>query len=638
LSSPSKKFKAWFFQGITGSAGASPQDHWWRVMCLTGVDYFSSMGFQPGISFLAAGLLSPLATLNLVILTLFGALPAYWVVVRESPYGQGSFAIFERVFRGWMGKTLVLVLLGFAATDFVFTITMCAADATAHLVQNPLMQNPLVPAIFHHRLVVTFLLIAALGGVFLKGFRDAVRISVWLVVAFLAVNLVVLCVCVSKIVGQPDLITVWLAHLHQQYSSVGEMFLKAALAFPQLALGLSGFETAAAVMPMIQSRETTPDSLNDRIRNTRLMLVTVALIMSVFLLVGSVVTTLLIPAELFAENGPANGRALAYLAHLYLGDGFGTVYDISTIGILWYAGASSMAALLTLSPQYLPRYGMAPSWAAARRPLVVFFTVVSLIITFWFQAKIDAQAGAFATGLLVMITSATVAVTIIVWKQGLIKRLFFSLISAAFVYSSVAIVFYRPDGLSISLLFIGAVLISSLVSRALRSTELRVRKVHLDAKASEFIEQAGRHYLGEVRLLAVHKQGDIDYEKKVRDARRTHSIQEAQGDFIILEVSAVDCSEFLEDILEVTGHETAGYQILSCVSPCVPNAIAALLLYIRNKTGKNPHVYFTWTEGHPLALVLKYMILGEGETAQITREVLRSAEPDPLLRPNVHVG
>ncbi len=628
---PKGPVEEWLFHGTdTTDHSSDRKDPWWKVMCLTGVDYFSSMGFQPGISYLAAGLLAPLATLNLVVLTLIGALPAYWFVAKSSPHGQGSFRILEGLLAGWKGKTLVLILLGFAATDFIFTITMCAADASAHIVENPWMHR--FPG---DRLAITSGLIGTLGGVFLFGFGEAMTLSFWLVVLYLAVNVVTLFATLSALVTEPRLITEWLSKLSVQYPSPWKMFVLSFTAFPQLALGLSGFETGVAVMTHIKTDK--PNDLEMRVRNTRKLLVCVAIIMSVFLLLGNLVATVLIPPELFAEHGAANGRALAYLTHKYLGDTFGTVYDISTVAILWFAGASGMAALLSLVPQYLPRYGMAPDWARAVRPLVLFFTAVSLFITVVFRADVDSQAGAFATGLLVLITSAVVSVTCSIWRNHPFLRWYFALISAVFVYASIAIMVQRPDGLQISLAFTVTIVAASFTSRAVRSTELRITKVEMDEVARSFIDKACTEHWGEVRLLA-HRPDDRDFGLKEAQSRRDHSIQTAEGNFILLEIIPADVSEFKTDRLAVTGQQDGEHQILRCSGPSVPNAIAALLLHIRDTTNKIPHAYLGWTEGNPLAKLAKYVLFGEGETAPLTREILRVAEPDPEKRPKVHVA
>ena len=624
------RIRKWLLASSTKDGGEEKLDPWWKVMCLTGVDYFSSMGFQPGISFLAAGLLSPFATLTLVLLTLFGALPAYSVISKESPHGQGSFHIFEELFKGWAGKSCVLILLGFAATDFIFTITMCASDASAHIVENPWF-----PHFTFDRIILTIGMILILGGVFLKGFGEAIRISVWLVAAYLLVNLVTLSVCVEKLLSQPVLFNQWTSNLFVQYKDIATMAGVSLMVFPQLALGLSGFETGVAVMPMIKTPEK--HSIPQRVERTRKLLVTVALIMAAFLIVGSITTTLLIEPKLFAEGGEANGRALAYLAHFYLGDGFGLVYDLSTVLILWFAGASGVAALLSLVPQYLPRYGMAPGWARAQKPLVIIITLISVGIVLLFKANVDAQAGPFATGLLVLIASATVACAMTVFKRSLFHRIYFSAIAAAFIYASIMIIHSRPDGFFISVIFTMLMLFSCFLSRALRSTELRVGKVDLDEAAVEYIQEATRDKWGEIRLLS-HKPDDSSYAWKVQDARHRHSIQEAEGNFIFLEVIPKDVSEFYTGVLKVRGMERHGYHILRCNSPSVPNAIAALLLHVRDETGKVPHAYFGWTEGNPIMYALKYLVFGEGETAPITREILRNAEPSVEKRPLIHVA
>jgi hypothetical protein len=609
---------------------------WYKVMCLTGVDYFSTLGYQPGIAFLAAGALSPIATLILVLLTLFGALPIYRRVAAESPNGEGSIAMLEDILSRWKGKLFVLCLLGFVATDFIITITLSAADATAHIVENPF-----TPHILHHRVALTLVLIGILGAIFLKGFKEAIGIAVVLVAVYLLLNVVVVARGLYELVIHPGYIPDWKNAMFASHGSPLRMIGVALLLFPKLALGLSGFETGVAVMPLVEGDESdTHESPTGRIRNTRKLLTTAALIMSFFLISTSFITTMLIPAEEFRPAtdtnpaGEANGRALAYLAHQYLGEGFGTFYDLSTISILWFAGASAMAGLLNIVPRYLPRYGMAPTWARAARPLVLVFTSIAFAVTISFKADVDAQGGAYATGVLVLMSSAAVAVTMSVWKGGAI-RWAFALIALVFGYTTVLNIIERPEGIKIASMFIVSMIVTSFVSRILRTTELRVDKVELDKAALAFIDEANK---GDIRIVANRcDRGNVrEYQFKEKEKREDNHIPE-EDPIIFFEISPGDASEFSGE-LKVKGHNIGGYRVLRTSSPAVPNAIAAFLLHLRDKTGKIPHVYFGWSEGNPLAYLLKYIAFGEGDTAPLTHEVLRKAEEDPERRPAVHVG
>ncbi|QUQ66600.1 amino acid transporter [Kutzneria sp. CA-103260] len=616
------------------AAPEHPSQPWWKVMCLTGVDYYSTLGYQPGIAALAAGVLSPVATLVLVALTLAGALPVYRRVARESPNGQGSIAMLEKLLPKWKGKLLVLVLLGFVATDFVITMTLSAADASAHAIENPFF-----PSFLHgQQVLVTLVLLAALGAVFLKGFSEAIGIAVALVGAYLALNVVVVVVSLVHVFESPKLVLDWEGLLVGQYHNPWLMIGVALLVFPKLALGLSGFETGVAVMPQVRGAAgDTAARPEGRIRNTRKLLTTAAVVMSVFLISSSVITSVLIPQAEFRPGGEANGRALAFLAHEYLGSAFGTVYDISTIGILWFAGASAMAGLLNIVPRYLPRYGMAPDWVRANRPLVLVFLAIAFGITVIFQADVDAQGGAYATGVLVLISSAALAVMLsALRKRQRAATVGFGVITAVFAYTTVVNVIERPDGVRIAAFFIVAIIVTSFVSRATRSLELRFTQVDFDDTARRLIAEHAA--AGQIQLIANEPDArdEQEYVDKEREQREDNHIP-AGSPVMFLEITIGDASDFTTE-LSVHGEERFGYQILKVNSPTVPNAIAAILLKIRDETGVVPHVYFAWAEGNPFLFLFHYLFSGAGDVPPVTREVLRRAEPDPELRPAVHVG
>jgi hypothetical protein len=453
----------------------------------------------------------------------------------------------------------------------------------------------------------------------------------------MVLNVVVIATAVRAIAHQPVLIENWKAALFAQHGHPLMMVAMALIMFPKLALGLSGFETGVAVMPLVRGDATDTDAEpSGRIRNTKKLLLAAALIMSAMLTASSFVTVMLIPAAAFEPGQAADGRALSYLAHELLGHGFGTVYDVATILILWFAGSSALAGLLTLVPRYLPRFGMAPEWARANRPLVVIIIGIAIIISLVFGASVEAQGGAYATGVLVLMSSGALAIAVVTWRarSGWVP---FLLIAVVFVYTTFTNMFERPEGIKIASIFIATIVFTSLVSRTLRSTELRVHGFELDDMARAFINGVARRGRA-IRIIANRPGTGLpsEYEDKLREANESHHVPPDEP-VLFLEIQPGDASEF-SDVLRVHGVEVGGHLILRSKSPAIPNAIAALLLYIRDETGVIPHVYFGWTEGNPIAYLLKFLAFGEGDTAPVTREVLRQFEADPQRRPRVHVG
>jgi hypothetical protein len=584
---------------------------WYKVLWLTGVDYFSTLGYQPGIALLAAGTLAPVATLLLVIVTLTCALPIYTGVARRSFVGQGSIALLENLLPGWFGKALVLGLVGFAATDFVITMTLSAADAAEHIVHNPILH----PIVGEHRILLTLLLLTGLAIVFLMGFSEAIGLAVAVGVPYILLNVVVLGRGVMEIGARPELLDEWRRALTLQHDWTG-LLLAAAVIFPRLALGLSGFETGVSVMPLVQG---APDDAGralprGRIANTRKLLAAAALIMSCMLLLSSFVTTLLVPPSAYQEGGPASGRAIAYLAHDMLGPWFGSLYDLSTILILWFAGASAMAGMLHLIPRYLPRFGMAPGFVAYARPLVLVLFAIDVLVTLAFRADVNAQGGAYATGVLVLMLSAAIAAALALWREGRhLSSLYCWIAVAVFAFTLGDNVHARPDGLIIASIFIAFVLIVGAVSRSWRSIELRVAAVSFTDPDSERLWQGitGK----KVNLVPVRSVDAATCRRKENELRAHYAIT---GPIAFLTVDLLDNrSEFVADLRIRVHLEDGNYHIHVTQAIAIANTIAYVSELI------DPvRLFLGLSRRNVLVQALRYLFLGEGESGMMVYTIL----------------
>ena len=618
-------------------AQSEAHDHtkpWYQVLWLTGVDYFSTLGYQPGIALLAAGALSPVATLVLVLATLFGALPIYSQVAQRSYAGQGSIAMLARMLNGWASKLAVLVLIGFASTDFVITMTLSAADAAQHLVENPFVRERLGE--FHGNIIVTLAMLALLAAVFLKGFSEAVGVAAFLGVPYIVLNLVVVGACLREIfVYEPDHLELFrkalFAPSHPTWSAV---LLASTLVFPKLALGLSGFETGVSVMPHVKgSADDVPgEPPHGRIRATRALLLAAALIMSVMLLLTSFVTTVLIPEEAYRQGGPAAGRALAYLAHKLLGEGWGTVYDISTILILWFAGASAMAGMLNLIPRNLPRFGMAPHWVEYTRPLVLVLFFIDVLVTLIFRADVEAQGGAYATGVLVLMLSAAIAVSLSLWHEGRkVLSTYFWGVSAVFAYTTVVNVIERPDGVVISSVFIISIIVLSIISRWKRATELRVEDFILadETSATMFHELVGK----KVNLVPV---GANTPENRARKTAFIRGHYQVEGPLAFLHVEmSDDRSSFTHEMVMRVRQVDSDFLIEIEGAVAIANTIA----YVSESIDPIG-IYAFLTRQSPLRQSLAFLLWGEGETAVLLYQILLQYwnwTPGDDVRPLIYI-
>ncbi len=669
------------------------QTAWIWILCVVGLDYMSTLGYVPSIAFDAAGRLAPLAIAGVVVITLFGALPVYCYIAGRSPNGQGSTAILERLIPGWIGKLIILVLLGFAATDLIFTRTFSAADAAEHLIHSPdsTWQKTLdgwsarweeqrhdsprwLQAVTAHwtnrQLIVTVMLLMVglvVTIIFRKGFRKRfIQLAVGTVAIYLALNALLIAFGLFYLVDHPDPIGNWWNAVQagdwnaRAVSSTGpadarELGGTALALFPRVALGLSGFEMTMLLMPLIRGRpDDDPVRPRGRIRNTRKLLVVSALLMSAFLLSASLVTSILISPEAFRADGQASNRALAYLAHggqlaglpagervvPFAGIVFGTIYDISTIVILCLAGVSVSLCLAEFVPPYLHRLGMEFEWVHKIGALIWVFTGLKIFVTLYYHASVDQQRGAYTTSVLVIFTSAAAAAWLDVWNRragrAKIWRVpyWFSLVVGIFALSTVAIVDAEPGGAAISMWFIGFVLASSILTRFYRSTELRF-------KGFEFADDQSREEYEKLKvadfpILVPFRAGRHTIEQKEREIRERHRLA-AHAPLVFVVVEVGDASDFfLRPRLQVK-RENGRVVIHVTSAASIAHVIAAIAIDM-SRVGVAPEVHFGWSDENPITANLHFVLFGHGNVPWMVYSLLRNSDLPDSQRPRVMVG
>jgi hypothetical protein len=538
--------------------------------------------------------------------------------------------MLENLLTGWWSKIFVLILIGFAATDFIITMTLSAADAAQHAIENPLLHHYLEG----HEIIITIALLALLAIVFIKGFAEALGVAAAIAIPYLLLNAVVLGRCFVEIFSHPELLSQWQSALwtHPKVSgSLPALLALTAFTFPKLALGLSGFETGVSVMPLVSNGTRKDEHEGEvdaagapprgRIVSTRKLLAAAALLMSVLLICSSFVTTLLIKEEDYRTGGKAAGRAIAFLAHEHLGHLFGSIYDFATILILWFAGASAMAGLLNLIPRYLPRFGMAPRWTAYRRPLVMVLFAISVIVTIIFKANVEAQGGAYATGVLALMLSAAIAVAIAVRRDDprtgtapnkMLSSYFWG-VAAVFAFTFVDNIIERHDGIIISGVFILFVIVVSALSRYQRATELRVAQF-------QFVDEASKNLWPQivnkkVNLVPLRTSTPEHRARKENEIREHYKVQ---GPMAFVHVTFLDNrSEFLAPLTVRVFRENDDFVIEVHGAIAIANTIAYISELIDPIS-----IFVGLTRQNLMGQSLKYLLLGEGETGMMIYKIL----------------
>lgn len=666
---------------------------WPLVLCLIGVDYFSTLAYLPSIAVQAAGALAPFAAGAVVLVTFLLALPVYWYIVGRSPDGRGAAGLLEDRIPGWRGKLIVLTLLGFVAADFVITRSLSLADAAVHLIHNPhgqrlLARIPetligddhalwapleyLVRRIAEPQVAIT-LGLSILSFIFWVVLQRNIRRQLLIVTAgavacYLALVAVVTVSALVFIARHHEIWQAWLdaafaAGQHGAESiepasrSRWPAWMMAILwSFPQMALGLSGFEMMMTVVPRISvGGRHESGTQKVRVRNSRKLMLTAASIMAIYLISTVLVTTLIVPTAALLPGGAAEHRSLAYLAHgsplavassdstvnPFFGHRFGDIFDLSTAVILCMAGASVTLGLQNLLPHYLNRLGMDVSWAGRFGAILVVLNAIVLVVTVVFQASPASQQWAYATSVLVLLAGAALAASKdlgATTPHRVSRWLLVALASAAsgfFLVMTGLTVLINASGLAIALSFVLAILVSSFVSRWIRSTELRF-------EGFDFFDEATHRRWCELsrcgpKVLIPHRPGQVSLAEKCRDLQREHRLDPTTPT-IFIEAKVGDPSNFYQKPLMRIEREGAleVIRVSRCVS--ISHVLAAICLKLCDDGGEPPEIIFGWSHEQPIAANLNFLLLGEGNIPWMVKELIRRAMPPDVRQPKIRIG
>ncbi|MBA4187244.1 MAG: amino acid transporter [Planctomycetaceae bacterium] len=664
------------------------------MLCVVGLDYLSTLAYQPSIAFSAAGRLAPLVTVLVATVTVFLALPIYWYIAGRSPKGGGSTALLERVVPGWSGKLLLLVLLSFGAVDLVFTRTFSAATAAEHITHSPdpawqralndatregeglRQQLPqwarnLSDGAWNRQTVVTLIVLVigtVVGVVFFKGYtRSFVRIAVLTVFVYLAMTLFIIGSGAAYLSDHPQLVESWWADVWagnwkpgaelRPVAGWGAMLAHCLPLFPALALGLSGFELALMAMPLVRGRsDDNPEQPRGQIRNTRIMLTMAALTMSAYLLGSTLVTTVLIPPAALVTDGQAKYRALSYLAHGgTLADGqpgnvlgttfgitFGTAYDVSTVAILALAGLSFAMTLSLWIPPYLARLGMEFKWSVRLGFLVYLFTGLKFAVTAYYGADVDAHRAAYLTGMLAVFGFGALAAAVDVWQKRQRlgwRKLFripplFIVALLVFALSLVWVIYQRPIGAAFAGGFILVTVVVSIMSRTWRSTELRFDGFEFADKVTE--HEWARLKKSDYPMLIPIRPGNVDLKAKEIETRTRHRIPGGTP-IMFVQAEIADPSEFHQKPMIRITRENGRVMIHITRCCSVSHALAAAALEIASD-GAVPEVHFGWSAENPVSANLHFVLFGNGNVPWMVYTLISRAEVPEDRKPRVSVA